>query len=175
MTHFVAAGHLFSEPVLRTDASDLARLLRLPSSARNPESLSSSSSVCPESSQDKPFGGLKLGLNLLLLVYFLETFLLITSLLASTSSEMFSFSLSPSKLVISIAGLSEVVIISVIFVVVVPSDVVLDVVEDVVVEVNEDVVVEVDEDDLLDIVEEVVVDVVTSVVFVVIGLSEIVG
>ena len=161
MTHFVAAGHLFSEPVLKTDASDLARLLRLPSSARNPESLSSSSSVCPGSSQEKPFGGLKLGLNLLLLVYFLATFLLITSLLASTSSRMFTLSLSPSKLVISIAGLSDVVIISVIFVFVVPSDIVLDVVEDVVVEAVD--------------VLEVVVDVGTSVVFVVIGLFDIVG
>ena len=70
-------------------------------------------------------------------------------------------SLSPSKLVISIAGLSDVVIISVIFVFVVPSDIMLDVVEDVVVEA----------DDVL----EVVVDVGTSVVFVVIGLFDIVG
>ena len=51
MTHLVAAGHLFSEPVLKTDASDLARLLRLPSSARNPESLSSSSSIGHRSCQ----------------------------------------------------------------------------------------------------------------------------
>ena len=74
---------------------------------------------------------------------------------------MFTLSLSPSKLVISIAGLSDVVIISVIFVFVVPSDIVLDVVEDVVVEAVD--------------VLEVVVDVGTSVVFVVIGLFDIVG
>ena len=41
MTHLVAAGHLLREPDLNTDASDLALLLRLPSSARNPELLSS--------------------------------------------------------------------------------------------------------------------------------------
>ena len=62
-------------------------------------------------------------------MYFLAT-LLTTSLLSFTSSEVLSFtlSLSPSKLVISIAGLSDVELISGDFVVV-PSDVVLDIVE----------------------------------------------
>ena len=41
-------------------------------------------------------------------MYFLST-LLITSLFSSSSSEMFSFTLSPSKLVMSRAGFSGVV------------------------------------------------------------------
>ena len=73
----------------------------------------------------KPFGGLNRGLNLLLLVYFLAT-LVTTWRLSSTSS--FTLSLSPSKLVISIAGLSDVELISGDFVVV-PSGAWLDFVE----------------------------------------------
>ena len=80
----------------------------------------------------QPFGGLNLGLNLLLLVYLLST-LLITSLLSPSSSNMFSFTLAlgPSKLVISIAGFSGVAIFSV-TVVVVAAEVVLTVVNNVV-------------------------------------------
>ena len=103
----------------------------------------------------KPFGGLNRGLNLLLFVYFLAT-LLTTSLLSSTSSKVLSFtlSLSPSKLVISIAGLSDVELISGDFVVV-PSDVVLDIVEAV---AAVDFEVDGDEDEVLGGVDDVAAD-----------------
>ena len=63
----------------------------------------------------------------------------------------FTLSLSPSKLVISIAGLSDVVLISV----VVPSDVVLDIVEAV---AAVDFEVDSDEDEVLGGVDDVAAD-----------------